>query len=880
MATSYRQGLIQKINEYCFREIWNETAAEYRVNIRLKSVTGRYLRGSVTVGSETIPMPLEETQFLVFQTGRAMFQGGLNIQRGEWIQAQNILGRYKTLLYLYTVMGKLIPRKQIYVFISRTSDKVFIAVPKKPIVKIFGNDYDDVYLTLYRDSDQPNDITCESWYADAFNMVGSTAGLLTYLSNSKNANLAGTTVLVNGMEVDHEVSVSYVAGDYIEILCDRNVIGAYDVDVSDNTTGYYSDASSQYREILHCPKSLNPTNHLITHNTCTLSVRRTDNKGLYLHRVEDTSVGQITHNDLSVATDVVDAYRDHLEDQNIHIHVRVRTHRSDNILISELFYMTFLYRCNDEEIIRHMRGELDAALPFWKASELEKSIYTRMMFNTPNNTDDQILTDYIEGLGYHTVAAIIAPHVYHGTMPSTNKGVTVKKPIALQGRPVRPLVWIRGIKLRDDQYTFVDQLDGTVRVTLVDTVYFIPGDTVSVILVESGATQPYAFYPTVSETTIKVPFKDVRVFEEIPLAQTAHGQTISSDFAYREVEFQSGTLMRTNNADGSTTVIAGASLYDKTLIVQNRYYSWINVINLDTAINTTKGALTAPLTVMCINDNAKIVPLLGVSTLEGYLNGNQLIHDLDMTYRPLKNGSGHVILSEVVITAADYLSYGETGNRIELIAHTGSAMSMESGFVFDGKVSYDDQINIWHPPLARCYVKGKLIQDPLDNGTYLEPGVPTLNGDPYQIMVMLPGAVAEVLVGYDQVTNINRLTAIRNYFGREIDIDKSFLIMDQSHRIFSPYMAEIIKDVVTGTFEPVNDPDPVLFLAQFADYHYLKDRDPGITDPDGVVDRRYADVLTTYVDDWAVPDPTTYAILTRLANAVLPNDPSAIGDTF
>lgn len=404
MAITYKQSLIQILNKYIFQKAWNETVATYRTNIALSSVTGRYLRGRVNVGVENFALPTNNSQYLCFTTPIQAFFGGLTIPSNVWMTGEEVLNTTNTLMYVYIQEGKLIPRKYIHVFRSPNSDRVVIAIPKQVSIKVFGASHGTVYSTLYKDPDQPNDIICKSWYADPFDMVGSTSDLLTFFTTCKQANQAGTTVLVNGIEVDESLPiVSYVAGDYIEIICDENVIGAFDVDVSNNNTGYFSDLTSNYREIIHCPKTINPNNKVITHNTCTLSVRDSNGVGLYYHRADDTGVGQITHNDLSVSTDVIDAFRSYLNDQNVTIHVRVRHHDTDNVLITELFYMTFLYRNSDEDIVQHMRGAITNTLPFWKASELEQSTYTAMMFDTPNSIDESLLTTYVEGLGYHTV---------------------------------------------------------------------------------------------------------------------------------------------------------------------------------------------------------------------------------------------------------------------------------------------------------------------------------------------------------------------------------------------------------------------------------------------------------------------------------------------
>lgn len=876
-----KQRIIRRLNEYCFGRIWNETSAEYRVNVRPRLAFERFQRGNVIVDHRQLSLPTSSDQYIVYTLSHRTLYGGMNIPRGQWLNAEEILVTYKVLIFAYNPGGKLLPRNAVHVYRSPHNDRLVVALLKKPAIKIFGDTYVSLHMTIYRDGDQTDEITCKSWYINPFNVLGSAAGLDAYVAQCLLANTPGTTVLVNGVEKDQTASLVYGSDDYVEVIFDENVIGSYTVNVSNNTTGYYSDNDQKYREILHCPKSINPTNRLITHNTCTLTVRDNVTKdGRYLHRADDGSVGQITHNDLSVARDTIDAFRDHLVSEDVSIYVRVRTHGSDNILLSELFYLNFLYRCSDDDILRHLRGELDSTLPFWTAADLEVSPFTAMMFDTPNSLDDSILDYYVQGLGYHTIAAILASHVYHKELSGNHRFVTVTKPIALRTRPMYPLVYLRGLKVKANQITYTDNLDGKVTVSLNSDVHFTAGDTISVILVENGSPQPYLFNPTVDSTTITVPYQDVLVYEEIPLATPIEGQATSSSVSYRKIAPQSGTLSVSTTADGQTQVVAGASLYGSTLIVQNGRFTMRDLFPVDTIMSTDRGAIVLPLTITCANDASRIVPLLGYRSLEVYGNSKQLIPNLDFSALPALDEAGNVSFVEIVVSANDYIDHTATGNAIEVVAHTNTVLTEESGFVFDNHVSYDNSINVWYSELGRSFVKGRLLHAPVDMGTYLEPGIDTENGDPYHLTVMLPSVVADILSDYSIITNTNRLKAINDYFNRTLSVDKSFVIVTRSHRTHSPYMAEIIRDIISGTLPVANDPDDTLFMNQFADYAYLKERDPAIVNLNGVVDRRYVDVSATYYTNWVVPNTTMYDIIHRLTTMVLSDDPDSLGDVL
>jgi hypothetical protein len=866
--------MIDALNRYCFHNIWNATLQEYRVNVKPNQIlAGRYLKGSVSVGSERFPLPTPTDQYIAYYAPQQSFFGGLRLQKGVWIRSDTFLTHYKTLLYSYDTEGRVLPRNSVYLYLSPISNRVIIALLKNPLLKVFGPHFDAFYMTVYRDSDQPNPITLQTWYVDPTNASGSVNGLVTFLSQSKTKNFEGTQILINGREFSQSNPLSYQPGDYIEILCDENVIGAYDVNVSNNTTGFYSDIDSKYKEILHCPKTINPNNQLITHNTCMLSILTSEGIGRYVHRIDDVGVGQITHNDLSITTDVVDAYRTYLNDQDLKIHVRVRTHTKDNVLINDLFYVSFLYICSDEDILKHLRGELDNTLSFWKASSLENSFYTRMMFDTPNSTDKSVLDEYIAGLGYYTVAAILSNHVTTFKTGNMQRQFRVYKPVALIGKSCYPMVYLRGYKLQDDQFTYGDQYSHSVRITLSDDVYLGSENDLVIALIENGSGRPYVFTPDVSHTTITVPFRDVRIFEELTTSESVKGYRVESFHRYIENIETPGSLSVTDNGDGTTTLLFGLSNYNKTFIIQNRNFSVNISTSLDDMIFTEKGSLTLPLQITCMNDTDKVVPLLGYNTVDAYMNSLKLVDNLDISVNTLKDSEDRLAGYEISLNTLDYLKEAP-GNILQTIVHTGTQLSNEAGFVYNGTISFDNNINLWYPNISRAYVKGLLVSKLEDFGTYLVPNMTTHTGDAYKIEVHLLGTVAELLDGYSSTPDINRINTIRAYFNRILEVDKSVVVVDRSHLIFSNYVAQITRDLAQGVLEVANDPDDVRFLVQFNTYRHLRDIDTALKDMD-IIDLTYTGIYGTYTNFSVSPE--IRKIILRFEKLVLPSDPNSLG---
>lgn len=110
---------------------------------------------------------------------------------------------------------------------------------------------------------------------------------------------------------------------------------------------------------------------------------------------------QLTHNDFAISDILIQAYRAALDSDEVGIHVVVRKHKKAKQLVFDSAYIKYLYRLPDAEIVRFLVGKGDVTLPFWQASELERSRFVNMMFDVPEHITTDNVTEYVNALGYY-----------------------------------------------------------------------------------------------------------------------------------------------------------------------------------------------------------------------------------------------------------------------------------------------------------------------------------------------------------------------------------------------------------------------------------------------------------------------------------------------
>lgn len=869
--TATIKSLVAALNTFTFQSIWNEIYMENRVNIELTRVSDRYASRMVRIGFEDILLP--PGSFMVYATPHQLFFGGLEIPKDTWLRCDDVLHTYKTNLLIYPATGRLASKQYTYIYRSGKSSRVVVIVQNTSMKTIVDDVYVKMFLTVYTDSSREDDITVKTFTITAATKQTDITACKDYITSVYSTNPHGTTVLWNGYEIDptQEDPVPWKAGDVIDVIRDDNVVGSFTETLSVSANGFFSEKDAIYKKIIHVPKAINPLNRLLTHNTCSFYVRKVnENKGLYLHRCDPKSVTQITHNDFGLSTTVLDAYKDILKTQDISIHVKVRTHRKDNVLMQEQNYIKILYSLPDAEIKRHLMGNVSEDLSFWRADQLETCGYTTMLFDSPNATDKETLDLYVETFGYLPLVSLLAGHISTAELSSLKRFTLVDKPYALQDVSVTPLVWIGSKKIRQSLIDSVDTVGSRLAVSISPDVYITPNQQSTIVLLEGGSITPIKHIPSINATTITVPYRGVKVFEEVTLSEDVNLLNGTTRKGYKQVAESQGTLIVTPGTT-STNVVFGPSLYGKTLLVVSDHFCESHEVNVDALINNNL-PITIPLEVYT-DTLDMVVPILGISTIEVYVNGQQTPENIGFTCRPIIK-EGCLCSVDVVISAMECFS-DDPGNIVEVIYHTSESVLKDTGYVLQKRLSYDRTLNVWYPAITRAYARGELLNDITDKVSWLETSKVIDDGSPYSTWTTVPYRLAKILKTYDPSINTDRLSAINRYLNKTIDLPDEPAFVQMAYRLYSPYITQIAKDLIDDVYFATDDPDEVAFLAQFEKYIPLRTMDPTIDNP--LIDTRFVDIFPLYRDQIS-PGNRVWKIVRRLADLTLPNDTTSLGD--
>jgi len=878
--------IIRALDSYTFSNIWNAPVDECGVNLQLYLASSRFVTNSLITNTRqtSLSLPSFGDQYAVFWVNYVSFEESLIISPKTWISTDTLGNEYQTLFHVYSETGLMLPKSTVFIYHDISSNMVYIAIKKNPLILIVGmTNWTKLYLSVYRyakESGTPLNILSQyissTDLRDAIGPAWATARSETY-------NSQGSFIYINGYDCSSMTGIGVSVGQYIDIYTDQTVINAYTVQFNTSSpTGYYSELYQTYKEILHCPKQANPSNLIITPEMVSITAQRnSDQLGCFVHHNKKNGITQITHCDFGIDTDIVNAYRETLVPDgtlsDITFHVRIRSH--NNQLIREANYIKYLYLCSDTEIKKFLMGTGDPTLPFWSASNLEKSLYVMKMTQGYYPVLSQTLADYINSLGYYTTIAAICQYNKEYTIDKLPvNAVSIKKPLILTGTSVYPLVYLNGQKLRDTQVDYVNTIHDKILLSLTPDVYCQIGQTLTVKLVETGSSIPYLFTPSTNSNSITVPFKEVLIYKINTLASPIKGYNTSSLYSYSTISIdQNADFTTTLSNNNTTTIIFNSTVYGNTYLIQNAQFSRCYGGDITTQVNNLL-PITLTLSTLC-NDGITYAPLLGYNTLEVYLNGRRLIQGIDYSANPLTDSHGNSAIVQLFMCNRSLLSLNG-GNYLEVIAHTAIEAEKTIGYVTNNTIDISNNVETWYAGLSDCFTNGYLLIDPIDGGDMITPRASIGNGTPYQINATLPSFLMSVFNNVSSVNDDTKIQVINNYMNKKPPInDTSSLIIPTSWQVYSPYLTAIFNDVVNNTIVLNNDPDNILFLQQFMAYAYLLQNDPTLTATISNVDLRYCDIYPTY-NIIHVQNLQNYTILRRLANLLLPTDNNTLGDVL
>lgn len=868
MTLSSDDWAVNRLNTHSFETIWNGAPGEYTINLALTPIGQVYATGVVVLGNNVYGLP-DGDMYMALAVQYRFFSNDQLLVPDTWISSDVVLANVQTLISVYSADGVTLPRNCVYLYKPSQSQTTILVIRYSACSKLFPNGVPALFVTTYRNPVPSAPILSWSTRIPSVSTVATIGALNTKLGTYLGTNTPGTLMTINGYDADPTGTYTWQVGDYVDLLMDPGVIAAYDAEVMTLNTGYLSNLYNEVRDLLHCPKNLNPNQWILTYEASFISLwDAAQRKGIMIPRLDPHCVKQVSHADWSIDRSVLQACKTFLGSTTVLARVRVRQPAEPHVLQPNSAQLQALYECPDAEITEHLLGSIDSAATFWKASALEQNPYIDLMFNTPtgSGTDASILSIYRQALGYHDMVAVLGETVQTGLKALQN--IIITKPGYIENQSCYAMLFVGGRKIDSAAVTLLDLPHGKLAISVASSTPITLPNTFDVAITEN-AIFTAEYNPAASAgvvLSISSPYASVYKYVTFTTPITGWDGTVLTGGYVKVGQGSSGYQVYPEPVGAAGyTVNCMPALAGNALLIMDDIYTITTRIDLDPII-TAGSPLIFPLQNADVND--VMVPVLNYGTVEVYINGRRLAEGLDYALLPWTDTvSGGVGRVDVIVSNQSYFDPTQSGNRIEIIVHSGIKTSQDVSYVLGQSLRRQVTPSFWNPALSRCFIEGLWIRNPSYHTDWFD-----MTGQ------------SEGSVGYWETTIHRRLYELMKSYDPTMDytnrviVDKalnhvtppipSIVTLTTQHHLYSPYLSAIIAAVEEGSFTLVDDPDPRMFLQQFKQFFGIKSVDPSLATYTGPVDPNYVAISANYAN-YSTMSPTTLALIQRLVSYTL-----------
>lgn len=422
---------------YTDDHLWSNPEENQQYQVKLNRITEEYgYSSNFSYMNKWRTLPKKNTFFHVFSAG-GLHPGYWNFKNNtlrrnpldRWVNIGLLCKARGLKVDVYSTKGFSQSRSHCWLMVTYDG-LVLIAIQKlgkTPVV-----DGDDMHFRCYTPSvlvDKSRLVTNETGNPYIFEtcVYENPGEYSTFLGryNAVKARPGYTGLIHNGVEIyGTPADVNPIApGDVIEFWHDPTVLRA-DRYAYNTLLSFHSDLDQKKKLILHPPKIRGDftIRYFDDNDYFLLGTKR---RGLYLHRNDEKTIRQLTHVDVAVADDVVNAmteYHPDLSDPlDCQILVLVRKTAWVFQWPHEHQRIRYLYRMPDIDIMRAM-VDARANMPEWTAKELEQGPVLQLLRKQWKNVkrDDAIMS-----VGYNAATRVLSETPVRATYLPGSRGVDV-----------------------------------------------------------------------------------------------------------------------------------------------------------------------------------------------------------------------------------------------------------------------------------------------------------------------------------------------------------------------------------------------------------------------------------------------------------------------
>ena len=858
-------SVVEHLNTAYFDRVWNATDDHGAANFALSKAAQRLQVGAIPINQSVVGLPTTDKVYAVYRVTPRVFGRFLSFPDHVWVKDTDLLLHQSVTVSTYASSGRVIPFGNVYFKYDSLRAMVLIAIDRTYTSQCIGEAYPELYMTVYKDTSRESPVTTQVFQISSVPATLTTSQtILAAITASKNQYPAGTIVYVNGWMYDPNALPSLHLGDVISLVTDPDIVGYCDLTVDDAQTGYYSVLYGEYREILHIPKILNPNNYVLTNDTLLIGIFDTQsNKGVLGHRLDPHALESVTHNDFSMSRTVLQAFQNSLSTQSIKVRLYIRFSTRPLVLGEDANHLSDLYTLSDADIKLHLIGLSPHQILEWKAANLEQSTYLDLLYNFDGFGASNILAKYADAMGYYDVASklsqTIHTYVYEGAE------VEIQKPTRLIGYPCHVIVYANGRKIPSHMVSMTNYTNHSFLLGFSPWGYIVPDTKITVYIAEGNLRETLTYFPTVVSPSIVTDSEDYALVKIVTYQTPKQVWKATTSNGYYTIPLSPGDYHTTSNSDGTVTYTVSSIHYGQAFYLVPRPGMTTTEYSLDTLLNNHE-SIIIPL--QTYDQNNTLIPLIGLSTVEIYINGYRLIEGLDYTYTPILGDNADTLQTLLEVSNLEYIDLANVGNVLEVVVHGDSVVSFDKGYVISNLMHRQLPPMIWSKSCGRAFARGLLIEDVREVGNTVISSQSIADGSPYLLEWTIPYGVSKLMKGLSPVSDINLRTKIDHVLNLVAPGYPDTVLISNLYALYSPYLAKIVKDVADGTFSIIDDPKDDLFLEQFFDYALLYPRDPILLPNNSLLDRRFITLAVHYVN-LSVSNPQQMILVQRLVNLLL-----------